>query len=186
MCQSNASGGIATADYATVEARVMEHVVAGEVEKMLLRCVEAGVPYLAAMAHAQARLAVLRARDEPVLEPRLMDEESADFAQSAYAIAISKLPVSGVVVPELAPEAIAGLVPVPLESLGYVVGFVRPDGAHRLTSWVGETVTVWAQFAPGDLPAITLMRDAMLAAFEPTGDTPPPGLLTCICFKLSV
>lgn len=74
------------------------------------------------------------------------------------------------------------LVPVVLDGIGHVVGYTERSGVRRLSSWIGATKRVWAQFNEGPLPPLLDMRDEMVAAYEPTDSPIPQGLILCICF----
>lgn len=70
----------------------------------------------------------------------------------------------------------------PLDRLDGVVGFEGPDGHMHLSSWSGQTVSVFASFdcdphslLKGDL------RKHMVAAYDSNG-VKPAGAIRCICF----
>ncbi len=70
--------------------------------------------------------------------------------------------------------------PIDLNTLGGVVAFEH-QGRMVMSSWVGETVCVWAKFSQA--APIGLMRQYMTEAYEYDEHERPEGCTKAICFK---
>jgi hypothetical protein len=68
-----------------------------------------------------------------------------------------------------------------LAGLGPVVGYEREDGSMALSSWAGETRSVWAKFEVTPVPPLVYMRQHMVEAVDVTRPR-PPGFIRVICF----
>ncbi|MFP3637789.1 hypothetical protein [Paraburkholderia sp. SIMBA_054] len=71
-----------------------------------------------------------------------------------------------------------------MRGLGAVVAYERGDGSMALSTWSGETISVWAKFDVAELPPLAYMRHHLAEVFD-IDDPRPIGAIRIICFVAS-